>query len=43
VLALIPFLNALVAIVVVAIGLGTLIVAAWRANRPEAPVAPAAA
>jgi hypothetical protein len=42
VLALIPFLNALVAIVVVAIGLGTLIVAAWRANRPEAPVAPPA-
>ncbi|MFL5958279.1 MAG: hypothetical protein ACJ756_12590 [Solirubrobacterales bacterium] len=37
VLALIPFVNALVAIVVVAIGLGTLIVAAWRANRPEAP------
>jgi hypothetical protein len=27
---------------VVAIGLGTLIVAAWRANRPEAPVAPPA-
>lgn len=43
VLALIPFVNALVAIVVVAIGLGTLIVAAWRANRPEAPVAPAPA
>jgi hypothetical protein len=43
VLALIPFVNALVAIVVVAIGLGTLIVAAWRANRPEAPVATAPA
>jgi hypothetical protein len=43
VLALIPFLNALVAIVVVAVGLGALIVAAWRANRPEAPVAPAPA
>jgi len=43
VLALIPFVNALVAIVVVAIGLGTLIVAAWRANRPEAPMAPAPA
>jgi hypothetical protein len=39
VLALIPFLNVLVAIVVVAIGLGTLIVAAWRANRPESPAA----
>jgi hypothetical protein len=37
VLALIPFLNGLVAIVVVAIGLGTLAVAAWRANRPVAP------
>jgi hypothetical protein len=43
VLALIPFVNALVVIVVVAIGLGTLIVAAWRANRPGAPVAPAPA
>jgi hypothetical protein len=44
VLALIPFLNVLVAIVVVAVGLGTLIVAAWRANRPEASAArPAAA
>jgi hypothetical protein len=42
VLALIPFLNVLVAIVVVAIGLGTLIVAAWRANRPEAAAAPPA-
>jgi hypothetical protein len=37
VLALIPFLNGLVAIVVVAVGLGTLAVAAWRANRPVAP------
>jgi hypothetical protein len=40
VLALIPFLNALVAIVVTGIGLGTLIVAGWRANRPAAPAAP---
>jgi hypothetical protein len=40
VLALIPFLNALVAIVVTGIGLGTLIVAGWRANRPAAPAPP---
>jgi len=42
VLALVPFLNVLVAIVVIAVGLGTLIVGAWRANRPEGPAAPPA-
>jgi hypothetical protein len=39
VLALIPFLNVLIGLVVVWVGLGMLIVAAWRANHPAAPAA----
>jgi hypothetical protein len=40
-LALIPFVNVLIAIALTWVGLGMLIVAAWRANRPQdAPGAP---
>jgi hypothetical protein len=42
VLALIPFVNVLIAIVVTWVGLGMLIVAAWRANRPRAAAPPPA-
>jgi cytoskeletal protein CcmA (bactofilin family) len=43
VLTLIPILGVLVWVVATVIGLGAIIVAAWRANRPQTPAAPAAA